>query len=597
MAIFHLSIKTVSRSTGRSAVGAAAYRCGQRLTNERDGVTHDYRARTGVEHSEVILPENAPVWMADRAALWNAAEAAENRKDSKTAREYELALPHELDALQRQELAREFGQHLAENFGVAVGVSIHAPHPKIGEGPEIDAPGGDPRNFHAHVLTTTRRVTPEGLGEKTRELDVKQTSADLVEQLRQEWATMSNRALAQSGVVARVDHRSYQRQGREIEPTTHIGKEAIKLARQGVDLDRVINWRRSRDRKNESVKTYQKRKVINDNRIPQSTVEAVEKARNQHRVARDNHNGLRNVSQLSLASDTSGRRGGILHGHASSHLGGRNTGDRVLLQRQSRAVSSARSRDLDWLRRRIEWLQHVKKETETKSRQVWKCPDGVERDLFIQRLDAYGRQINVKNEFTAKDARAHIQKDWPAAVEKWREAAHRLDEIRERGKELGLWGRVFSKWGVEFIHAKEMLEREAKVLDRLDKRWASPKAQKWADDLLEKASNRHDTAVSRVLAAQARLEGVNDELSDCQQILEVLEANPDFKPTLSNQNETPEGRIAALKTQVEEIEEAHELRLEHEAKVAAEAAGLPEPIPDQPGQQHYRSAPSPGRRR
>ncbi|PJN93375.1 Ti-type conjugative transfer relaxase TraA, partial [Amaricoccus sp. HAR-UPW-R2A-40] len=102
MAIYHCSMKPVSRSSGRSSVAAAAYRSGQRLVNERDGLTHDHSHRKDVVHSEIVLPEGVKAaWAKDRSALWNAAEAAEKRKDGRTAREFEIALPHELTAEQR----------------------------------------------------------------------------------------------------------------------------------------------------------------------------------------------------------------------------------------------------------------------------------------------------------------------------------------------------------------------------------------------------------------------------------------------------------------------------------------------------------------
>ena len=172
MALYHLSIKAVSRSSGRSAVGAAAYRSGTRLTNERDGVTHDYTRRGGVlrDASFIVAPSGAE-WAQDRAALWNAAERAETRKNSTVAREYELALPAELDGEGRARLAREFAAAVVARFGVVADVALHEP------GRE-----GDQRNHHAHVLTTTRQAGPDGLGAKTRELDERGSGA--VEEVR-----------------------------------------------------------------------------------------------------------------------------------------------------------------------------------------------------------------------------------------------------------------------------------------------------------------------------------------------------------------------------------------------------------------------------
>ena len=219
MASFHLAVKTIGRSAGRSATAAAAYRAGVEITDERTGLVHDYTRKQGVEHSALVVPADAPAWANDRAALWNAAEQAETRKNSTVAREYEIALPAELSAEARRELALGLAREISERHGVAVDVAIHAP------GRE-----GDQRNHHAHLLTTTRRIGPEGLGEKTRELDQK-TSGE-VERWRGRWAEMQNVALERAGSVERVDHRSHQRQGIEQEATVHMGPSATAMERR-----------------------------------------------------------------------------------------------------------------------------------------------------------------------------------------------------------------------------------------------------------------------------------------------------------------------------------------------------------------------------
>ena len=122
-------MKPISRASGRSAVASAAYRAGESLTNERDGLTHDFTRRQGVEHCEIVVAQGAGAeWALDRSALWNAAEESENRRDARVAREFEIALPHELNSEQRLELTREFAQGLADRHGTAVDFAIHAPH-------------------------------------------------------------------------------------------------------------------------------------------------------------------------------------------------------------------------------------------------------------------------------------------------------------------------------------------------------------------------------------------------------------------------------------------------------------------------------------
>ncbi|MUO45426.1 Ti-type conjugative transfer relaxase TraA [Agrobacterium vitis] len=236
MAIFYCQMSVVSRSSGRSAVAAVAYRSAERLTNERDGLTHDYSRRDGVEHSEIVLPEGVKAeWAQDRSALWNAAEAVEKRVDARVAREFVLALPHELNAEKRLELTREFAQDLADRYGAAVDFAIHAPHS-----------ASDVRNHHAHVLMTTRQVNEQGFGAKTylelanKELlprDLPTTQMQLVD-IRRSWEQMANRELAEAGLDVRIDHRSHSERGIEIEPTEHMGVHATQMQRKGMSLSR-----------------------------------------------------------------------------------------------------------------------------------------------------------------------------------------------------------------------------------------------------------------------------------------------------------------------------------------------------------------------
>jgi ATP-dependent exoDNAse (exonuclease V) alpha subunit len=162
MALYFLNMKTFGRSDGGSAPSAAAYRSGERIRDERTGRTYDHTDRQDVMHKEILLPPRFAgadmSWATDRSTLWNAAEAAESRKNARVAREYLIAVPEELSHPQRVDVVRGFAQELAERYGFAVDVAVHAPR---------NFQGSDPRNFHAHLLTTTREVSPEGLGRKT----------------------------------------------------------------------------------------------------------------------------------------------------------------------------------------------------------------------------------------------------------------------------------------------------------------------------------------------------------------------------------------------------------------------------------------------
>jgi hypothetical protein len=247
VAIYHCSTKPLARSSGRSAVAAAAYRCGDCLVDERQGLEHDYTRRAGVVHTELVLPEGAGEW--SRAELWNAAEQAEKRKDARTAREWEVALPDELSQEERRELAVRFARGLAGKYGCAVDVALHAPDRE-----------GDQRNWHAHLLATTRKVTAGNLGEKCEiELsDAKRLSLGLaparieVEAVRQMWAQEVNWQLQEGRRPERVDHRSLVTQREEAiqkgdsqkvaefdrAPQVKLGWKVVQMERRGISSDR-----------------------------------------------------------------------------------------------------------------------------------------------------------------------------------------------------------------------------------------------------------------------------------------------------------------------------------------------------------------------
>ncbi|MQB40199.1 Ti-type conjugative transfer relaxase TraA [Agrobacterium tumefaciens] len=236
MAIYHLSTKPVSRSSGRSAVASAAYRCAVLLVNQRDGLVHDFTRKEGVEHSEIVLPDGLSAnWALDRSTLWNAAEFAEKRKDARVAREFEIALPHELSPEGRLKAARAFAQNLANRYGAAVDFAIHSP-----------SEHGDIRNYHAHVLMTTRQVGKAGLGEKTclehknaRLLANGMATTDMqLRDIRQSWEGIANRQLQREGLDVRIDHRSHIERGLELSPTEHMGVHASQMQQQGMAVER-----------------------------------------------------------------------------------------------------------------------------------------------------------------------------------------------------------------------------------------------------------------------------------------------------------------------------------------------------------------------
>jgi hypothetical protein len=236
MAILQLRIQPVSRGAGRTATSAAAYRAGERIRNERTGAVYDHSKREDVLHKEIFLPSSLEQaadrmdWARDRSTLWNTAEKAEKQSNSRVAREYLVALPAELSAEQRVVLARAFSREIAERYNVAVDLAVHAPRPE-----------GDPRNFHAHLLATTREVTPDGLGPKTgldrngevrAELGLPKSRQEFAD-LRKRWAELTNDALREANIEARVDHRSLEAQGIDREPRPRLPWGAYQAERRG----------------------------------------------------------------------------------------------------------------------------------------------------------------------------------------------------------------------------------------------------------------------------------------------------------------------------------------------------------------------------
>jgi len=238
---YHCSVKPVSRSAGRSVVAAAAYRLGESLHDELYATVHDYTRRRGVEATFTVAPIDAPEWAHNPESLWNAAERAETRKNSTLAREVELALPSLLSPAERQRITEEFAAALVERYHVAVSVAVHSPGGK-----------GDDRNYHAHILFTTREMTPEGLGKKTRILDDRKTGPQEVTKLRELAADIINKSLAAVNADIRVDHRSFKDRGIEREPTTHLGPAAAEMERRGEPSERG-QLNRQAERSNELI--------------------------------------------------------------------------------------------------------------------------------------------------------------------------------------------------------------------------------------------------------------------------------------------------------------------------------------------------------
>jgi len=208
MAIYHFSAKVISRANGSSAVASAAYRSASELPDQRLGRSHDFSNKTGVIHSEVMLPQGAPEHLSDRTTLWNEVEAGEKRKDAQLAREVEFSIPREMNEKQGIALARDFVKEQFVKRGMVADLNVHWDRVK----------DGSPKP-HAHVMLSMRDVRPDGFGQKNRDWN----APALLKEWREAWAAHVNERMAELGMDARIDHRSYKAQGIELEPQHKIG--------------------------------------------------------------------------------------------------------------------------------------------------------------------------------------------------------------------------------------------------------------------------------------------------------------------------------------------------------------------------------------
>lgn len=250
MALFSMRMQVIKRSAGRSAVAAAAYRSGEKLRDERQSLTHDYRNRKGVEHKEILLPAGAPGWVhgIDRQALWNAVEAGEKRKDAQTARELRVMIPRELDPPDRIRIVRDYVERNFVSKGMVADVCWHN---------KVATDGGE--QPHAHVMLTMRPLAPQGFGLKVRHEwvpdpmgrthpdgrpvmvesnDHSWNSAEYYERCREAWEKTANEALARAGSDQRIDRRSFLERG-----IARIPEPALRLAHYLNDLYGVMKER------------------------------------------------------------------------------------------------------------------------------------------------------------------------------------------------------------------------------------------------------------------------------------------------------------------------------------------------------------------
>ena len=248
MAIYHLSINIIRRGNGKSAVAAAAYRAGEKITNEYDGITHDYTRKSGIVHTEILLTDNAPPEFSERSFLWNAVEKIEKAKNSQLSREVEVSLPKELTKERNISLVCDFVKEHFVDAGMCADICVHEK---------------DDGLLHAHIMLTMRPFNEDKLwgakqrkeyildenGEKIYDKTKRQYKCKSIpttdwneqskaEEWRAAWEDAANAALEQIGSSERINHKSYKRQGVDIIPQIKMGVAATQMKRKGIVTER-----------------------------------------------------------------------------------------------------------------------------------------------------------------------------------------------------------------------------------------------------------------------------------------------------------------------------------------------------------------------
>ena len=231
IAIYHWNIGIVSRGKGKSAVAAAAYRSGEKLTNEWDGMTHDYTRKGGVVHTEIMLPPHAPPSFSDRSTLWNSVELYEKAGNAQLAREIDAALPIELSREEQIRLVREYCSSQFVSRGMCVDFAIH------------DTDSGNP---HCHIMLTMRPLDENGERIRLPSGRYKTHKVDLTGWndkgnallWRKAWADISNAYLERAGSRSRIDHRSNAERGIDELPTVHMGVAACQMEKKGIATEK-----------------------------------------------------------------------------------------------------------------------------------------------------------------------------------------------------------------------------------------------------------------------------------------------------------------------------------------------------------------------
>jgi len=575
VAIYHASTKPIARSAGRSAVAAAAYRAGVELVDARTGLVHDYTRKGGVEHTEILTPDGIG---AERNALWDAAELSEKRKDARTAREWIVALPSELNAEQRSALTRDFAQALVERYGVAVDFAIHAPDRE-----------GDNRNYHAHILTTTRQVHrgADGnliFGDKARiELSDSALRAirdatiagpwrpgdrygavDQVQAVRELWEHTANTALERAGVDARIDARSLQAQGIDREATQHLGPVASEMERRGGKSDRgdgnrevaIHNAERAR-LSAEIVELQAERQRI---RAQERKATARQEFEQSHRKPMPNTLAIWQAVATLVAKEAKQQMAEI-----------QRRWDARRAQRQEREAEAKAQREREAKEKALREAQE-KARREAQEKALREAKEKAQREAEEKaRREAEARAQREAQEKAQREAEEKAQ-----AQARAREAA---DRATERETRPGIRNPDKPRW---------QAERERILADAYDQDVAM-KLGRWYRIEREEGRIVLSNAQARITDHGDRITAQDGNAREIETLVALAQAKGWERVTLTG---TTEFQARAAQAFVEAGIGLSDARLEQEARHASEAEQMPAPAPERPALQ---APPSPAK--
>lgn len=386
MAIYHFSVKAISRKAGRSAVAAAAYRSGEKLIDKKYGKTQDYTKKFGVEFNNIYSPENTDKKLLNRNELWNTVEKVENRKDALLAREFEIAFASELNQQQRENLLNELCNRIVEKYNVVVDAVIHAPHTEN---------GSDERNYHAHIMFTTRAIDQTtGLFSTKKYRDFsRDKGTQTVQQWRADFADITNKYLAEAGCNIKVDHRSYVTQENDLQATEHEGPKATELRRQHQnDASKTLP---EICKKNDAIKisNAEKRKAVvelqslnNEITVSESLIKKTKFEYDQ--IIQTAKIGANEIAQAEIRANAFQKK---YSDFANTVTRKKTYTEKLAVIHETQAYELAKQYILDF-----ELLKSVNKEPKPKKLSFWDKLKGTEEPMFY---DIDEVKLNIKGQF------------------------------------------------------------------------------------------------------------------------------------------------------------------------------------------------------